>query len=117
MSIDSPKYTTSTTNETLASFAKLACCKPWFDDEYQPPTRDELVSLFELAGWKTKKIAQMLGVHYTSEKGSATVRRWRNDEKHPIPYSAWRLALIYAGVVDPNEDLKQWNENEFSRID
>ena len=53
------------------------------------------------------KTARLVGVNYTIEKGSPTVRRWKTTtgKSETIPYSAWRLLLLAAGVVDISEDL------------
>ena len=46
---------------------------------------------------------KIVGVH-SNDKGSTAIRKWRasagSKEHTEIPYSAWRLMLITAGIVD-----------------
>lgn len=103
MSIDTPSYQGSGAPITLNVISERPCALPFSDDRYRAPTADEVRSLIELMGWSQNDVARMVGVNYDPKKGSATVRRWKAKEgdKHAreIPYAAWRLLLISAGIV------------------
>lgn len=79
---------------------------PYGDPDYRAPTREELQTLREFAELSQRKIAIITGVRYT-EDGSPLVRRWFLDTNsqnyRPIPYSAWRLLLEYAGIVSTQD--------------
>ena len=64
---------------------------PFFHPNYQPPSADELRAVMKAQGWTGAKTAALVGVD------SRTVRRWTGNER-PVPYSAWRLLIIYAGL-------------------
>lgn len=87
----------------IDEFKNLDCARLFSDPDYVPPTVDELSALIALAGWSQSKVAQITGVTYNPKKGSTTVRKWKTPADKPehrdIPYSAWRLLLINAGVV------------------
>lgn len=72
---------------------------------YRAPTPGEVDALIKLAGWSQNDVAKLVGVNYNPMKGSTTVRKWRapleSPEHREIPYSAWRLMLIAAGLVEP----------------
>ncbi|WP_053979744.1 hypothetical protein [Marinagarivorans algicola] len=88
---------------TLEALASRPCALAFTHEHYQPPTQDEVRALIALMGWSQNDVAKMVGVNYNPKKGSATVRRWKAKEgdthARAIPYAAWRLMLIYAGVV------------------
>ena len=71
---------------------------------YRPPTSNEVRVLLRSKGWTGSHAAQLVGVD------SRAVRRWTADEAaktfHPIPYSAWRLLLLEAGMVNVVQDKK-----------
>ena len=62
---------------------------PFYHPNYQFPTFEELRVVMKSQGWTGAKVAALVGVD------SRTVRRWTGNER-PVPYSAWRLLLIYA---------------------
>ena len=62
---------------------------PFYHSNYQQPTFEELRVVMKSQGWTGAKVAALVGVD------SRTVRRWTGNER-PVPYSAWRLLLIYA---------------------
>ena len=64
---------------------------PFYHPDYQPPTFEALRVVMKSQGWTGAKVAALVGVD------SRTVRRWTGNER-PVPYSAWRLLLIYAGL-------------------
>lgn len=94
---------------TLNAFKNRACTK-LYTDGYKQPEPEEIKALIKLCGWSQTKVAKLAGVTYDMKKGSSTVRKWqtsKEDKKNhrDIPYSTWRLLLMYAGVVDINNDL------------
>lgn len=73
---------------------------------WESPTPDEVRELIVYAGQVTGKdkltgseVARLTGI-----KDGRTIRKWtapREAKNHtPIPYAAWRLLLLYAGLVD-----------------
>ncbi|MBU2708746.1 hypothetical protein KCM76_22325 [Zooshikella marina] len=108
MSEKSPVYQANSLPQNLQAFKNRPCCLPFSDENYLSPTAAEVGQLIKLAGWSQRQTAILVGVSW-SKKGSTTVRKWKtpegNDEHRKIPYSAWRLLLIYAGVVDVTSDL------------
>ena len=64
---------------------------PFSHPDYQTPTFEALRVVMKSQGWTGAKVAALVGVD------SRTVRRWTGNER-PIPYSAWRLLLIYGGL-------------------
>lgn len=92
----------------LVIFSNKACVKRQSEAGYLPPKPDEVKTLIDLSGINRKKWALLLGVSYNDKKGSSTIRRWTMNEEandyRQISYSVWRLMLIYAGLVDSNED-------------
>lgn len=69
----------------------------------QPPP--EIVRAFRRwAGWSQIDAAKIVGVSFNPEKGSTTIRKWETaegkKEHRPIPFAAWRLMLVYQGVIN-----------------
>lgn len=89
---------------SLDEFRDLACSLRYADPGYEPPTPEQVSGLIQAAGWSQNDVAKLVGVNYNPAKGSTTIRKWRapaaSPEHRDIPYSAWRLMLIYAGVVE-----------------
>ncbi len=97
----------------LDAFKNRACTR-LFTEDYKQPEPDEVKALIKLSGWSQTKVAKLAGVTYDMKKGSSTVRKWqakKSDKKNhrDIPYSTWRLLLIYSGVVDINDDFLRIN--------
>lgn len=76
-----------------------------FGQGYEPPTPDEVRALLVIAGHVAGKdkltgseAAQLVGVN------PRNVRKWTapcDSSNHvQIPYAAWRLLLLHAGIVD-----------------
>ena len=112
MSEEHPKYNTGIDkDDALKAFSNKKCCLHFNHSEYLHPEPEEVTELIKLAGWTITQTAKLVGVSYTVEKGSPTLRRWRANKSashyREIPYSAWRLMLIYAGVVKPKNDVNQ----------
>lgn len=105
------KYDASTSQITIAEFSKKACTRLFIDPEYSSPLSDDIKQLRDLMGWSQTDIAKMTGVNFSKGKGSTTVRKWcastTSNEHRQIPYSAWRLLLIYAGLAKPDEYKRQ----------
>lgn len=64
----------------------------WDTGQYQPPTPDEIRALLSEQGWTGAQAGLIVGVD------SRTIRRWTGGERS-IPYAAWRLLLVEAGLV------------------
>lgn len=97
-----PKYEISGRIE-LSDLSARPCTKLYSDPQYLPPTPAEVDGLIKLMEWSQSDVAKLTGVSYDPKKGSTTVRKWRtpigNAEHREIPYAAWRLLLLHAGVV------------------
>ena len=69
------------------------------DTQYQPPTPADIRSVIRRLGLKSSEVARVVGV------SSETVRKWQTSTESsgykPMPYGAWRLLLIEAGLVEP----------------
>jgi len=100
----------------LAGFEQLRCALPFTDENYLPPEPAMVGQLINLAGWSQNDAAKLVGVSWNPKKGSSTIRKWKSakgeKEHRPIPYSAWRLLLIYAGVVTARDGLKSIMKNK-----
>jgi len=100
---------------SLAAFKRLPCAKPYFHPDYRQPTADDVTTLLRLADLRPKKIAAITGIQWTQKKGSTLIRKWKtskvnsagkpNKEHRQISHSSWRLLLLYAGVVEIEDDL------------
>lgn len=109
MSNDVPVYSAGVAApQTLAAFRNRASARPYADSEYKPPTPDEVRALIQCAGWSQTEAAKIVGASITPGKGSTTIRRWKapsgSRDARDIPYAAWRLMLLAAGVVSSMED-------------
>lgn len=73
---------------------------------YIEPGPETVSALIQIMGWTQNQVAIITGVNFSDKKGSPTVRRWKTTSKdhRQIPYSAWRLMLLVAGVVDIHND-------------
>lgn len=90
--------------KTVVKFQQKACCKYKEHVDYLAPNSNDIRELIELMNWTYADVARLVGVAYTSKGSSPTVQRWCANEEskdhRKIPYSAWRLLLVYAGFVD-----------------
>lgn len=95
--------------QSLDAFKNRPCALPFTSDGYVPPSPLEVDQLIKLAGWSQVDAASLVGVSFNPKKGSSTIRKWRaksdSDDARAIPYSAWRLLLLYAGVVSVDAGL------------
>ena len=111
MSEDKGRYGPVGTAQTLEAFQNRPCSLPYSDPQYKEPEPEEVDALIKLAGWSQNQAAMIAGVPFEPGKGSTTIRRWRTargKENHrQIPYSAWRLFLLHAGVVTVADGLRQ----------
>lgn len=110
MSEQSPLYDVGNVlPETLEAFRNRACALPYSNPSYTPPSYLEVKRLLELAGWSQNDTAKLVGVSWNPKKGYSTVRKWKapseKSDSRDIPYSAWRLLLLYANVVTLEDDL------------
>jgi len=94
---------------SLEAFRNRPCALSFGNPAYVPPTPQEVDRLIKLVGWSQSSVAMLVGVTYNPKKGSSTIRKWRasveKDDYREIPYSAWRLMLLYAGVVSLDDGL------------
>jgi hypothetical protein len=76
-----------------------AALLPYDDPGYCQPSWQEVRAVIQQTGLTGAGVANLVGV------GSRTVRKWvspPDTSNHaPIPYAAWRLLLIAAGLVKP----------------
>lgn len=68
------------------------CLRP-ADDGWEPPTAEEVRTIYSETGMTGSAIARFLGI---SSKKARVVRRWAGGEDE-IPYSAWALLCDQAG--------------------
>ncbi len=106
---NNPKAYTDSHAKTLDAFKNRASSLPYSASGYDAPTPEDVGELIKLMGWSQNDVAKMTGVNYDPKKGSPTVRRWKAPVDKPdhrdIPYSAWRLLLIAAGIAQIDDDL------------
>lgn len=84
---------------TLSEISRRPCARIFTDPLYAAPTHRDVRDLMEATGWQGNFVAAVTGV-----SSSRVVRKWRanpeeTNEARSIPYAAWRLLLIEAGVV------------------
>ena len=100
----------------LGAFKNRACVKQYFEEGYQAPEPEEVKALFTLSGINKKDWAALLGVTYNEKRGSTTLRKWamrkEASDYRQVPYSTWRLMLIYSGVVDAKNDVLELNNSQ-----
>jgi DNA-binding transcriptional regulator YiaG len=65
---------------------------PFSSNRYRAPTPNEFRDVTQTLGLTGSAIGELLGVN------GRTVRKWIGGESQ-IPYSAWRLLLIHAGLA------------------
>jgi hypothetical protein len=76
---------------------------PFASQRYRAPTKDELRSVLQTLGLTGSIAGSLLGVD------GRTIRKWIGGERE-VPYSAWRLLLIHAGLAledDPDVDARR----------
>ncbi len=104
MSVENKEYCV---NNALHAFKQRKCIKLCTAPDHEAPTPDDVKELRRLMGWSQNDVAKMVGAKYNPQKGSTTVRKWcANMESNiyrQIPYPAWRLLLIYAGIAMASE--------------
>lgn len=71
---------------------------PFASQRYRAPTKEEFRTVIQTLGLTGSIAGRLLGVD------GRTIRKWIGGERE-IPYSAWRLLLINAGLAleDPDE--------------
>lgn len=109
----SPQYA-KTLPLTIEAFRNRACARSSYDDGYLPPTPDEVKKLRTLLGLSQRQLARFLGVNFTQDKGSPTVRKWETAldkaSHRQINQSAWEMMLLAAGVLTPQDITQRLNE-------
>lgn len=75
-----------------------AALLPYSDPGYKPPTYEDLRALKAICGLTGGELAKLCGVD------SRTFRAWtappEASRKQRMPYSAWRLLLINAALIE-----------------
>lgn len=103
MSETTPVYRVDKPGDELHDLKNANCMLQFDHPDYIAPKPDDIKLLRSSMGWSQNDIARMVGVNYSASKGSTTVRKWcspvDSKEHRVIPYSAWRLLLIYAELV------------------
>lgn len=79
---------------------RLGTRYPLASPRYQPPTPNEFRSVTQQLNLSGAMVGRLLGVT------SRAVRKWIGDES-PVPYSAWRLLLIVAGLALEDPDTPE----------
>lgn len=99
------------TAQTIEAFRNRPCSLPFSHPDYKEPEPEEVDALIKVAGWSQRIAAMIVGVPFDAKKGSTTIRKWRTprdkSEHRQIPYSAWRLMLLHAGVITIEEELRE----------
>lgn len=104
---NSPNYSVANTpdinkEDIGAELLQSPSIKLFSDPLYRAPTSNEVIKVANYLGLSQRKLANLVGVH-SNDKGSSTIRKWKapedKTEHRPIPYAAWRLMLIEAGLV------------------
>lgn len=108
-------------------FKNRPCTLHYTNPGYVPPSVEELKAFAALTGLKPIQMAKITGskfqfhknenfnpdpdIHWSKKgfiKNSPYVTRWFRDPGDPlyrqISYSDWRLLLIYAGIVDLDDE-------------
>ena len=85
------------------------CMLPCSHKRFTHPTPKDVSEFLKKYNLSHSEIATLLGISCSPKFGSSTIRRWVTLGKtsHHIPYPTWRLLLIYAGVVNFEDDVKQ----------
>lgn len=88
---------------TFNAFLKIRALNS-ISDGYVSPTPQEIKSLRYIMGWSQVDVAKITGASYNPTRNfSSTVGKWERSvdskENRTIPYAAWRLLLLTAGIV------------------
>ena len=81
---------------------------PFASQRYRAPTKDEFRSVTQTLGLTGSMVGALLGVT------SRAVRKWIGGESE-VPYSAWRLLLIHAGLAIEDPDQLVDGNEEYRR--
>lgn len=94
-----------------AVFRRRSCCRPYAAQGFEPPTAQDFRDLVALTGWSQATLARLVGVGYSEKSGSTTIRKWKTDaggkEARGIPYAAWRVLLLAAGIGTIDDDREE----------
>lgn len=93
---------------SAAEFRRRPCCRPYSAPNFEPPSAEDFRDLVALTGWSQGTLAHLVGVGYSEKNGSTTIRKWKTPaggkEARGIPYAAWRLLLVAAGLATIDDD-------------
>lgn len=95
---------TNLSETSIEVFAAGPCCRQFTDDNYRPPTTEEIRHVLKLLNLTGSQAAKVLGVSSSKVSGSRTIRKWTGGERE-MPYATWHLLLAYAGIVKLEHEL------------
>lgn len=97
------KYIVDAVPDNDLAYRNKPYSQTYASGNYEPPPPKVIRALRNLAGWSQNDVAKLVGVGFNPKKGSTTIRKWETDpansEHRTIPYAAWRLMLLEAGIV------------------
>lgn len=109
--METPAIYQAGTPVTVEAFKNRPCALPKENEGYIAPTPQEVKSLRQLLKLSQRGLAKLLGVSYSDEKGSPTVRKWETGEDkashRAINYASWRLMLLTAEVIKEDDIQKE----------
>jgi len=113
MSEQKGQYKTESKSDlTKEQILSWSCSLPFRDVDYQAPKPEQVAALIVFAGWSQVEAAKIIGVSYTAGKGSSAIRRYKSaanmESTRAIPYAAWRLMLLNAGVINIEDEIAQF---------
>lgn len=94
MSEEHARYETKNRGSVAKQLQQSPALRPFADDGYQAPSPEEISAAIEYANLSSAEAGALLGAD------SRTIRRWKSGDRE-MPYAAWRLLLIDAGLVKP----------------
>ena len=99
--------------QTIQEYRDLPCSHIFSNESYGPPSPWEIKQLIKLMGWSGSDVARLTGPASNPKTASKKVRGWTaptfSKNHSQIPYAAWQLMLLEAGVIQYEKRL---NDNE-----
>jgi hypothetical protein len=94
-----------------------------FEEAYIAPDHNDVKKIRELLGLNAVQLTTLMGFK-VGKNGSNPVSCWEADplltkSARDIPFSAWQMMLIYAGVITPlllNNNLEKVKARRYSDI-